>query len=78
MPTTHRPNRRHRAARVVLEVLVLAAAAPFVALRAGNLTKFSATFDHLHWHWLFVSVAAEIGSITMLSWFQHRLLRPCR
>lgn len=75
VPTTHRPNRRHRAARVVLEVLVLAAAAPFVALRAGNLTKFSATFDHLHWHWLFVSVAAEIGSITMLSWFQHRLLR---
>jgi uncharacterized protein (TIRG00374 family) len=74
-PTTHRPNRRHKAVRVVLEVLVLAAAAPFVALRAGNLTKFSATFDHLHWHWLFVSVAAEIGSITMLSWFQHRLLR---
>ena len=74
-PTTTRRSSRHRAARVVLEVLVLAAAAPFVALRAGNLTKFSATFDHLHWHWLLVSVAAEIGSVTMLSWFQHRLLR---
>ena len=74
LPTVHRPKRR-RVARAGLEVLVLAGAAVFVVLRAGNLTKFSATFNHLHWHWLLVSVAAEIGSITMLSWFQQRLLR---
>jgi hypothetical protein len=62
-------------ARVALEVLVLAAAALFVLRRAGNLAQVSATFDRLHWHWLLVSVAAEAGSVTMLSWLQQRLLR---
>jgi uncharacterized membrane protein YbhN (UPF0104 family) len=64
-----------KVARAVLEVLVLAAAAVFVLRRAGNLALVSATFDHLHWHWLFVAVGAEAGSITMLSWLQQRLLR---
>ena len=54
---------------------MLGAAAIFVLRRAGNLGDVSATFDRLHWHWLLVSIGAEIGSITMLSWLQHRLLR---
>jgi uncharacterized membrane protein YbhN (UPF0104 family) len=62
-------------ARAVLGVLVLAAAAVFVLRRAGNLAQVSATFSHLHWHWLLVAVGAEAGSITMLSWLQQRLLR---
>ncbi|MGA3219040.1 MAG: hypothetical protein ABSE77_08190, partial [Acidimicrobiales bacterium] len=75
LATTRRPSRRVKVARAVLEVLVLAAAAVFVLRRAGNLALVSATFDHLHWHWLFVAVGAEAGSITMLSWLQQRLLR---
>jgi hypothetical protein len=62
-------------ARVLVEILVLAAAAVFVLRRAGNLAQVSATFDRLHWHWLFVSVGAEIASVTMLSWLQQRLLQ---
>jgi hypothetical protein len=62
-------------ARVALEVLVLAGAAVFVLRRAGSLAEVSATYDRLHWHWLFVSVGAEACSITMLSWLQQRLLR---
>jgi hypothetical protein len=57
--------------------VVLAGAALFVLDRVGhgNLGEVSANFDRLHWHWLFVSVAAEGGSIVMLSWLQQRLLR---
>ena len=75
MPTTRRPSRRVKIARAGLEVLVLAGAAVFVLRRAGNLAEVSATFDRLHWHWLLLGVAAEAGSITMLSWLQQRLLR---
>jgi hypothetical protein len=62
-------------ARAGLGALVLAGAAVFVLRRAGNLAEVSATFDRLRWHWLFVGVAAEVGSVTMLSWLQQRLLR---
>ncbi len=74
-PTARRPSRRVELARGVVAVVVLAAAALFVLRRAGNLGAVSATFDRLHWHWLLVSVGAEVGSITMLSWLQQRLLR---
>ena len=71
-------GRHHRSdvLRWVLEVVVLAAAAIFVIRRAGNsIGQVGAVFGHLHWHWLFVSVAAECGSIVALSWLQQRLLR---
>ncbi|HTW06186.1 MAG TPA: YbhN family protein [Acidimicrobiales bacterium] len=56
--------------------MVLAAAALFVINRAGSsIGQVGATFDHLHWHWLFVSVAAECCSLAALSWLQQRLLR---
>ena len=72
-----RRSRRSKFARITLQVLVLAGAALFVLDRVGNgnLGEVSANFDRLHWHWLFVSVAAEGGSIVMLSWLQQRLLR---
>lgn len=55
---------------------MLAAAAVFVLLRAGgNAGSVGAVFSHLHWHWLLVSVAAEVGSIGALSWLQQKLLR---
>jgi uncharacterized membrane protein YbhN (UPF0104 family) len=61
--------------RVLLELAVLGAAAAFVLFRLGkSLGQTGPIFDHLHWHWLFISVAAECGSITALSWFQQRLL----
>lgn len=47
----------------------------FVVRRGGDMATVAATFDRLHWHWLFVSVAAEACSITALSWLQQRLLR---
>ena len=62
--------------RWTVEITVLAAAAVFVIERAGSsIGQVGATFDHLHWHWLFISVAAECGSIVALSWLQQRLLR---
>lgn len=65
--------------RWVVEVAVLTAAALFVVRRAGSsLGQVGATFDHLHWHWLFVSVAAECCSIFALSWLQQRILRVGR
>jgi hypothetical protein len=54
---------------------VLALAAVFVLRRAGRLGQVADTFDKLHWHWLFLAVAAEAGSITALSWVQQRILR---
>jgi hypothetical protein len=64
------------ALRWALEAVVLAAAAVFVIDRAGSsLGQVGATFDHLHWHWLFISAAAECGSIVALSWLQQKLLR---
>ena len=76
-------GRRHRrggrprvVARWVVEVAVLALAALFVVRRAGSsIGQVGATFAHLHWHWLFVAVAAECISIVALSWLQQRLLR---
>jgi len=56
-------------------VLIIGAAAIFVIRRAGHLGEVAASFDHLHWHWLFVAVAAEACSIFALSWIQQRLLR---
>jgi len=71
-----RAERRNRAAlRWALEAVVLAAAAVFVVLRAGDsLGAIGSTFKHLHWHWLFLSVAAEGGSMYCLSWLQARIL----
>jgi uncharacterized protein (TIRG00374 family) len=61
--------------RLLLELAVLGGAAAFVLVRLGkSLGQTGPIFDHLHWHWLFISVAAECGSITALSWFQQRLL----
>jgi len=70
-------RRRQRALlRWALEIVVLTAAALFVIARAGSsIGQVGATFSHLHWHWLFVSAAAECGSIVALSWMQQRLLR---
>jgi uncharacterized membrane protein YbhN (UPF0104 family) len=62
--------------RLALEAVVLAAAAVFVVLRAGSsLGAVGATFKHLRWHWLFLSVAAEGGSIFCLSWMQAHILQ---
>lgn len=70
-----RRRRRRTAHRVLFEVAVLAAAAVFVVLRAGNsLGSVTTTFKHLRWHWLLVAGAAEGGSIFCLSWLQQRLL----
>ncbi len=41
----------------------------------GHLGEVAGAFDHLHWHWLFLAVAAEAGSVVCLSWVQQRLLR---
>jgi putative heme transporter len=70
-----RRSRRVKIARFVIEAVVLAGGAVFVVRRAGDTANVAATFDRLHWHWLFVSVAAEVGSITALSWLQQKLLR---
>jgi hypothetical protein len=71
-----RHGRRQAVIRLLIEVVVLAAAALFVLGRlAGNAGQVGTTFDRLHWHWLFVSVLAEVGSIVALSWLQQRLLR---
>jgi uncharacterized protein (TIRG00374 family) len=56
-------------------VVVLAAAAVFVLRRVGNMAQLSQSFDQLRWHWVFVGVGAEVGSIWALSWLQQRLLR---
>jgi uncharacterized membrane protein YbhN (UPF0104 family) len=69
-------GRRRTVVRWTVEAVVLGGAALFVVERAGSsVGQVGATFDHLHWHWLFVSVAAECGSIVALSWLQQRLLR---
>jgi len=69
-------RRRRTALKLAFEAVVLAAAAVFVVLRAGrSLGAVGATFQHLHWHWLFLSVAAEGASIFCLSWMQAHLLR---
>ncbi len=70
-----RRTRRVKVFRFVVEAAVLAGGALFVTRRAGDMAEVAATFDRLHWHWLFVSVAAEAGSITALSWLQQKLLR---
>lgn len=73
---TRRRRRQRTFRRVVLEVVVLGAAAVFVVLRAGSsLGSVGTAFNHLHWHWLFMAVAAEGGSIFCLSWLQQRLLQ---
>lgn len=73
-PAPHR--RGKKALRWVVEIVVLAAAAAFVLLRAGgNEGQVGAVFDHLHWHWLFVSLGAEVVSITALSWLQQKILQ---
>ena len=68
-------SRRVKIVRFVIEAAVLAGGGLFVVRRAGDTANIAATFDRLHWHWLFVSVAAEAGSITALSWLQQKLLR---
>jgi uncharacterized membrane protein YbhN (UPF0104 family) len=75
--SAQKPKRRHRTAlRLAFEAVVVAAAAVFVVLRAGSsLGAVGATFQHLHWHWLLLSGAAEGGSIFCLSWLQAHILR---
>ena len=68
-------RRRLSPGKLILEVVVLGAAAVFVLRRAGRLGAVAATFDRLHWHWLFLAAGAEVGSITALSWLQARILR---
>ncbi len=58
-----------------IEVIVLGGAAAFLLRRVGHLGEVAGAFDHLHWHWLFVAVAAEACSMVALSWLQQRLLR---
>ncbi|MGH9105300.1 MAG: lysylphosphatidylglycerol synthase transmembrane domain-containing protein [Acidimicrobiales bacterium] len=71
-----RKGRRRTVARLLIEVVVLAAAAVFVVLRAGSsIGQVGSIFYHLHWHWLFVSLGAECISIFALSWLQQRILR---
>jgi len=70
-----RRTRRVKFARFLVEAAVLAGGGLFVVSRAGDMADVAATFDRLHWHWLFVSVAAEACSITALSWLQQKLLR---
>ncbi len=74
---TNRAGRSRRASlvRSGLELFILGGAAIFVLRRAGHLGEVASTFDHLHWHWLFVAIAAEACSIFALSWIQQRLLR---
>lgn len=68
-------SRGVKVARFVVQVVVLAGGALFIVRRIGHIGQVAATFDRLHWHWLFVSVAAEAGSIAALSWLQKRLLQ---
>ncbi len=76
-PASHRWGKK--AMRWGLEIAVLGAAAAFVLLRAGgNEGQVGAVFDHLHWHWLFVSLGAEVVSITALSWLQQKILQVGR
>ncbi|HUC15722.1 MAG TPA: hypothetical protein VMS00_14825, partial [Acidimicrobiales bacterium] len=65
-----RRTKRVNVVRFLVEVAVLAGGALFVVRRAGDMADVAATFDRLHWHWLFISVAAECGSIVALSWLQ--------
>lgn len=58
-----------------IEVIVLGGAAAFLLRRVGHLGEVAGAFDHLHWHWLIVAVAAEACSMVALSWLQQRLLR---
>jgi uncharacterized membrane protein YbhN (UPF0104 family) len=66
---------RARVVRRAVEVVVLSGAAVFLLRRVGHLGEVAGAFDHLHWHWLFLAVAAEAGSVVCLSWVQQRLLR---
>lgn len=64
-----------RVLRRGVEVLVLGGAAIFFLRRVGHLGQVAGAFRHLHWHWLILSVLAEVGSIFSLSWMQQKLLR---
>ena len=66
---------RARVVRRAVELVVLSGAAVFLLRRVGHLGEVAGAFDHLHWHWLFLAVAAEAGSVVCLSWVQQRLLR---
>ena len=68
-------RRRRTVLRLLLEILVLGAAAIFVILRLGkDIGDVGTAFNHFHWHWLLLGVVAEAGSIYCLSWLQQRLL----
>jgi putative heme transporter len=58
-----------------VELLVLGGAAVFLLRRVGHLGQVAGAFDHLHWHWLILAIAAEAGSVASLSWLQQKLLR---
>ena len=64
--------------RQSVEVIVLVGAAVFLLRRVGHLGEVAGAFDHLHWHWLFLAVAAEASSMVALSWVQQKLLRVGR
>lgn len=55
-------------------MIVLLGGAVFLLRRVGHLGQVAGAFDHLHWHWLFLAVAAEGGSVVALSWMQQKLL----
>jgi putative heme transporter len=58
-----------------IELIVLGGAAAFLLRRVGHLGEVGGAFDHLHWHWLILSVTAEACSMVALAWLQQRLLR---
>jgi uncharacterized membrane protein YbhN (UPF0104 family) len=65
---------RGRVIRRSVEAVVLVGAALFLLRRVGHLGEVAGAFDHLHWHWLFLAVAAEASSVVALSWVQQKLL----
>jgi len=66
---------RVNALRWFVSLVVLAGAALFVVERLGSsLGLVAVSFEHLRWHWLFVSLGAEAVSMSALSWLQGRLL----
>ncbi len=69
--------RRHRAAlvRVALEVAGVGLAGVVLLHRRGSMGTVGTLLGHLHWGWLLVAIAAQVGSVMALARLQRWLLR---